>query len=111
MSEESKVPVKPAPAAKKPKEPTIEEKPFPEFIQEHFLPALQEQLSKENLTNLELSFIQAPLKLSQTNFETSCSQVIGKFGAARQFNIYFLDEDISGKKPSLILQEDKNQVL
>ncbi len=98
MSEESKVPVKPAPAAKKPKEPTIEEKPFPEFIEGYFLPALKESLGKEELTNLELSFGKAPIKLAKTNLETSCSQVIGRFGAKHQFNLYFLDEDISGKK-------------
>ena len=102
MPEETTVPTvaaKAAPAAKKPKEPTIEEKPFPEFIQEHFLPALQTAFSKEEPPeDPKISFTQAPISIAKTNLEKSCSQVIGRFADGRQFNLYFLDEDISGQK-------------
>jgi len=98
MTEETTVPSKPAPAAKKPKEPTIEDKPFPEFIQEHFLPALKTALSQEGLSDVEVSYQNAPISLAKTNLNQACSQVIGRLAGGRQFNIYFLDEDISGKK-------------
>ena len=95
MTEETKAPAK-EPVAKK---PAIEEKPFPEFIQEHFLPSLQTELNKAGLPNVQLSFEdKKPISLAKTKLDTSCAQVVGRFPNGQQFNIYFLDGDITGKK-------------
>jgi hypothetical protein len=87
---------KPA-AAKKPKEPAIEDKPFTEFMEQHFVPALKETLAKLGLEDIELRFANEPLPIAGANEQ--CWQVIGKWqNGKRQFNLYFLDEDINGKK-------------
>jgi len=97
MPEDTKIPAK-EPVAKKVKEPTIEEKPFEQFIQEHFLPTLQAALTKEGLKEVQLSFLQEPISLAKTKLEKVCSQVKGVLADDRQFSIYFLDENINGKK-------------
>lgn len=88
---------KPA-AAKKPKEPTIEEKPFGEFIEQHFQPALAAALQKLGITDMKLSFKQD--KIPVLGFSSSpCWQLTGNWlDGMRQFSIYFLEEDINGKK-------------
>jgi hypothetical protein len=87
---------KPA-AAKKPKAPALEDKPFAEFIQQDFTPALKEALAKQGLQDVELKFAKERLPLAGTNEE--CWQVIGKLpNGKRQFNLYFLEENINGKK-------------
>lgn len=88
---------KPA-AAKKPKEPTIEEKPFGEFIEQHFQPALAAALQKLGITDMKLSFKQD--KIAVLGFSGSpCWQLTGNWlDGMRQFSIYFLEEDINGKK-------------
>jgi hypothetical protein len=89
---------KPA-AAKKAKAPAIEDKPFAEFIQEHFLPGLQDALTKLGLENLALTFTQAPLPLAGATSSEKIWQVKGNwYNGKRQFYLYFLDEDINGKK-------------
>jgi hypothetical protein len=87
-----------APAAKKPKEPTIEEKPFAEFIEQHFVPALGDALKKLGISDLELSFENTKLPFVGMSSEP-CPQVSGTWlDNARQFTIYFIDGDINGKK-------------
>ena len=87
-----------APAAKKPKEPTIEEKPFGEFVEQHFLPALQETLKKLGVPDLALTFTKDKLPLVGATGEVYW-QVAGSWlDKTRQFTIYFLEEDINGKK-------------
>ena len=88
---------KPAAAPKKPKEPAIEDKPFTEFMEQHFTPALKEALTKQGLEDVELKF--AKEKLPVVGVSEQCWQVIGKWqNGQRQFNLYFPDEDINGKK-------------
>jgi hypothetical protein len=89
---------KPA-AAKKEKPPALEDKPFVEFVEQYYLPALQKAIAQQGVQDVQLSF--AKQKLSIVGFDTSeeCWQVMGKLqNGLRQFNLYFLDEDIQGKK-------------
>ncbi|MGL6339651.1 MAG: DUF2996 domain-containing protein [Waterburya sp.] len=93
-----KAPAKEA-KAKKPKPPSLEDKPFSEFIQEHYLPALKEAMAKEGIDDAELTFIQQGFSIKGANANEPCWQVVGKWqNGDRAFNLYFPDESISGKK-------------
>lgn len=90
---------KPAAKAKKAKPPKLEDKPFSEFIQEHYLPALQEAMKKEGIEDAELTFVQQQVPIQGANSNEPCWQVVGKWNKGdRSFNIYFPDEDIKGQK-------------
>ncbi|MDY7020847.1 MAG: DUF2996 domain-containing protein [Cyanobacteriota bacterium] len=96
MSEETES-KKPA-AAKKEKPPAVEDKPFAEFIEQDYLPALKEALKKEGLEDLELKFAKEKLPKSLGSSE-ACWQVVGKWQSGkRQFNVYFPNEDIKAQK-------------
>ncbi len=98
------VPDTAAPAAqdvppKKAKPPAVEAKPFTEFIQQDYLPALTQALTDQGVTDLQIDLAQA--KIAVKGFETApeCSQVIGRWnGGDRQFNIYFFEDNIQGKR-------------
>jgi len=47
---------KPAPKAAKEKAPAVEDKPFAEFVQQDYLPALKTAFAKQGVQNLELTF-------------------------------------------------------
>jgi hypothetical protein len=86
-------------AAKKEKAPAVEDKPFVEFIQQDYLPAVQKAISEQGVPDLQLSF--AKQKLPITGFESAAEywQIVGSWqNGRRQFNLYFPDEDIQGKK-------------
>ncbi|BAY24156.1 hypothetical protein NIES2100_39490 [Calothrix sp. NIES-2100] len=86
-------------AAKKEKAPAVEDKPFVEFIQQEYLPAVQKAITQQGVSDLQLSF--AKQKFPITGFESAqeCYQLIGSWqNGLRQFNLYFPDEDIQGKK-------------
>lgn len=88
-----------APAAKKAKKPKLEDKPFNEFIEQHFTPSLQEAFKSKGIEDMELTFTEQGLPIAGANPEDRCWQVIGNWQQGqRQFNLYFLDENISGKK-------------
>lgn len=90
---------KPAAKAKKAKPPKLEDKPFSEFIQEHYLPTLKEAMATEGIEDVDLTFVQQSVPISGANSNEPCWQVIGKWdNGDRQFNIYFPDEDIKGQK-------------
>lgn len=92
MAEEKK-------AAKKKKEkpPAVEDKPFTEFMQEHFLPSLKEAFAKDGIEDMSLSFEKKSIPITGLNEE--CWQVEGQWkGGDRSFNLYYFDEDIKGKK-------------
>lgn len=85
----------------KAKKPKLEDKPFVEFIQEHFIPGLQKAFTSQGIGDMKLAFSQEKLG------EEECWQVMGNWPkgdpagirfAARQFNLYFLEESIQGKK-------------
>ena len=89
-----------APAkAKKAKPPKLEDKPFAEFIEQHFLPAVKTALEKEDgLDDIQLSFETKPINVIGID-KDSYPQVIGRWAdGARQFNIAFLEESITGPK-------------
>ncbi|MBD2729956.1 DUF2996 domain-containing protein [Nostoc sp. FACHB-892] len=89
-----------AKAAKKEKAPSVEDKPFVEFIEQDYLPALQKAIAQQGVQDLQVSF--AKQKVPITGFESAqeCWQIIGswKETGQRQFNLYFPEEDIQGKK-------------
>jgi len=89
-----------AKAAKKEKAPSVEDKPFVEFIEQDYLPALQKAIAQQGVQDLQVSF--AKQKMPITGFESAeeCWQVIGSWSeiGLRQFNLYFPEEDIQGKK-------------
>lgn len=83
-------------AKKKEEEPPIEDKPFPEFIEQHYKPTLKEALNKQGINDLELEFKTDKFPLPGAQ---ECPQVVGEWeGGKRRFNVYFLDENISGQK-------------
>ncbi len=87
------------PAAKKEKPPAVEDKPFADFIQQDYIPALQKGLSEQGLTDSNITLER--VKIAVKGFETApeCSQVIGRWnGGERQFNIYFFDDSIQGQR-------------
>lgn len=85
---------KPA-AAKAAKPPALEEKPFAEFIQQHFIPALQDALQKQGLADLTLRFEEAPLPV----LGDRCWQVQGQWNVnQRCFVLGFAENSISGPK-------------
>ncbi|MGV0103484.1 DUF2996 domain-containing protein [Nostoc sp. DSM 114160] len=89
-----------AKAPKKEKAPAVENKPFVEFIEQDYLPALQKAIAQKGVKDLQVSF--AKQKMPITGFESAeeCWQIIGSWSeiGKRQFNLYFPDEDIQGKK-------------
>ena len=85
--------------AKKEKAPAVEDKPFAEFINQDYLPALKDALAKQGLKDLDLTFAQQKIPVAGFTSEPPCWQVIGRWeGGRRQFNIYFLKEDIQGQR-------------
>jgi hypothetical protein len=88
-----------AKAPKKEKAPALEDKPFAEFIQQDYLPALQTALDKQGVKDLNLSFMQQKIPISGLNAAEECWQIIGKFqGGQRQFNLYFPNGDIQSQR-------------
>ncbi|MBD3880491.1 DUF2996 domain-containing protein [Phormidium tenue FACHB-886] len=89
---------KPARPPKKEKAPALEDKPFTEFINQHYLPALTETLAKVGITDLELKFEKRKLPIPQMD-DAECWQVLGSWqGGNRQFIIVFSKEDIQAPK-------------
>ena len=86
-------------APKKEKAPAVEDKPFEEFIKEHYLPALQEAIAKEGVTNVQLKFAKQKYPIIGFTSDEECWQIIGYWqNGQRQFNLYFPEENIQGKK-------------
>ena len=89
------------PAAAKPKKvkpPALEDKPFAEFIQQHFNPALEKALAEKGIADLQLNFTKDKLPIEGVSQE-ECWQIAGNWNQGeRQFNLYFLEEKINGAK-------------
>jgi Protein of unknown function (DUF2996) len=86
-------------APKKEKPPALEDKPFAEFINQDYLPALQQALAAQGVSDLSIALERS--KINVTGFETApeCSQAIGHWnGGKRQFNVYFFDDNIQGQR-------------
>jgi len=83
---------------KKEKPPVLEDKPFDEFIRQHYLPTLQQTLEGQGLEDLYLDFVCQRLPVKGLDTE-DCWQVVGRWqNNKRQFNVYFMQEDIKGQK-------------
>ena len=96
----------PKAAAKKEKPPALEDKPFAEFIQQHYLPALETALKKNGIEDMDLSFDQRPLGVFGISDSESYWQVKGQWqGGDRQFNIAFTKDSITS--PKLFYYADK----
>lgn len=90
---------KPAAKAKKEKPPAPEDKPFAEFIEQDYLPALKSAFAKEGVEDVELSFIKDKIKIPGLSKNGDCWQVAGSWkDGGRRFYIYFPDEDINKQK-------------
>jgi hypothetical protein len=84
--------------AKKEKPPALEDKPFQEFITQHYLPGLTQTLAKVGITDLDLKFEKAKLPIAGLG-DSECWQVIGRWqNGQRQFYIIFAKENIQGPK-------------
>lgn len=94
---------KPA-ADKKAKEkpPKPEDKPFQEFMEQHYLPSLKAAMAKVGVEDLSVEFAKRKLELIGQTDNEPYWQVQGQWEAAgegqRQFNIAFIDESITGQK-------------
>ncbi|BAU10465.1 hypothetical protein LEP3755_09490 [Leptolyngbya sp. NIES-3755] len=93
--------IKPA-KAKKEKAPGLEDKPFADFVQQDYLPALKQGLEKLGTRSLELHFEKRKIPIKGYAQAPECWQVIGKWQPSykqlREFNIYFFEENINGLK-------------
>lgn len=87
------------PAAKKEKPPAVEDKPFLDFMQQDYLPALEKAIANEGVRDLELKFAKQKFPFRGMEGLGECWQVIGSWqNGDRQFQVYFPDETIQGKK-------------
>ena len=98
--EAKKTETKPAGGKVKPEKPSaVENKPFAEFIQQDYLPALQQALTQQGIDDLDLNLVKQKLPMISFGSSEECWQVVGKFNKGqRQFNIYFLKKDIKGPR-------------
>jgi hypothetical protein len=70
---------------KPPKKDAVEDKPFPDFIQQDYLPALNKALSAQGVLDLKLNFRE--------------NTVLGQWmGGQRQFAVYFPAGDINAQR-------------
>jgi hypothetical protein len=93
-----KAPVKEA-KEKKAKPPALEDKPFNEFIEQHFNPSLEKAFQAEGISDVKLQLTKQSVPIKGANPSEQCWQVIGNWqNGKRQFNLYFLEENISGQK-------------
>lgn len=90
------------PAAKKEKPPKLEDKPFNEFMEQHYLPSLKAAMAQEGIDDLNVEFAKRKIEVMGQSDAEPYWQVQGQWEEARdgkrQFNIAFIDEDISGQK-------------
>jgi hypothetical protein len=90
---------KPAAKAKKEKAPAVEDKPFQEFIEQDYVPALKKAFAKEGIEDVEVNFVKGKIQIRGLSQGDDCWQVAGSWKAGqRKFNVYFPDEDISKQK-------------
>ena len=85
------------PAAKpaaKPKPPKPEDKPFPEFIDSLFVPAVVKQLAEHGISPDELERVNGPRPVVGGD----CPMVIGELPGGRRFWVCFESENISSSK-------------
>ena len=84
---------------KKEKPPAVEAKPFTDFIQQDYLPALTQALVAKGVTDLQIDLERSKIAIKGYETAPECNQVIGRWdGGSRQFNVYFFDDNIQGQR-------------
>ena len=91
QSSGQEAPAKPAPKAKPPKP---EDKPFPEFIDTLFLPAVAKQLAEHDITADRLERIEGQRPV----VGGECPMVVGELPGGRRFWVCFSKADINSSK-------------
>lgn len=87
-----------AASKKKAKPPKVEDKPFEEFIEAHFLPAVQTALKDNGIADMSLKFVETNVPVKGLEAQV-CWQIQGSwFNNQRQFILYFIDADIKKQK-------------
>ncbi len=85
--------------AKKAKPPAVEDKPFNEFIEQEYLPALKTAFAKQGVNDINVTFVKDKIQIPGMSPTDDCWQVKGNWNnGQRQFNVYFPDEDIKKRK-------------
>ncbi|MGQ4649186.1 DUF2996 domain-containing protein [Lyngbya aestuarii] len=85
--------------AKKEKPPAVEDKPFSEFVQQDYLPALKTAFTEQGIDEVDLSFVKEKIPIAGLSQGSDCWQVVGSWqNGSRQFSIYFPDQDIAKQK-------------
>lgn len=86
----------------KEKPPKPEDKPFNEFMEQHYLPDLKKAMAEEGIDDLTLEFAKRKLEVMGQSDAEPYWQVQGNWEdpgeGKRQFNIAFINEDITGQK-------------
>lgn len=87
-----------AKAAKKEKASAVEDKPFTEFVQQDYLPALQKALTTKGAKDVNLKFAKQKVAIAGYS-QDECWQIEGNWlNGLRQFNVYFPQENIQGQR-------------
>lgn len=95
-SSEGNAPDKAKPA--KDKAPAVENKPFNEFVQQDYLPALKQGLQKQGIQDIDLAFEKQTIPINGYR-QSECWQVIGHWNSKQyEFRVYFPSEDIQGQR-------------
>ncbi|WP_219884660.1 DUF2996 domain-containing protein [Merismopedia glauca] len=95
---DGEVPAK-AVAAKKEKPPALEDKPFGEFVEQYYIPAIQKVLAAQGIEDAKLALEKQKIPVVGFDSSPECWQISGSLNQdSRKFNLYFLDESIQGKK-------------
>lgn len=86
-------------APKKEKPPALEDKPFTEFIEQHFIPTLESALKEKGIDDIQLTLDQRPLGVFGISDDEPYWHVKGQWQkGGRQFNIAFTKDSISSPK-------------
>ncbi|HIK55976.1 MAG TPA: DUF2996 domain-containing protein [Synechococcales cyanobacterium M55_K2018_004] len=98
-AEDKKAKAATADKPKKEKAPALEDKPFAEFITEHYLPTIQQTLAKVGVADLDIQLVKQPLPIQGAEGMGECWQVVGRFqNGQKLFGIGFSKEDINSPK-------------
>lgn len=88
-----------AAAAKKAKPPALEDKPFAEFIEQDYIPALKTALAQKGIEDLQIAWSKQKVTMPGFTSEESWAQVKGDWlDGSRHFRVYFPTEDIKGPR-------------
>ncbi|WP_254566929.1 DUF2996 domain-containing protein [Oscillatoria sp. HE19RPO] len=86
-------------AAKKAKPPALEDKPFAEFIEQDYIPALKTALAEKGIEDLEISWGKQKVTLPGFTSDENWAQVKGDWlDGSRHFRVYFPTEEIKGPR-------------